>query len=48
MTEENRAFLEALEQPETPETPSVYEEVVVLKLGRPTYIERQLAKLGIQ
>lgn len=33
---------------ETPETPSVYEEVVVLKLGRPTYIERQLAKLGIQ
>lgn len=32
---------------ETPETPAKYEQRLVLKLGKRTYIEEQLHKLGI-
>ena len=34
-------------QPETPESPAVYEPRLVVKLGRRTYIEQQLARLGL-
>ena len=34
-------------QPESPESAAVYEDRLVFKLGRPTYIEQQLAKLGL-
>lgn len=36
-----------LVQPESPESAAVYKDRLVFKLGRPTYIERQLAKLGL-
>lgn len=36
-----------LEQPESPDSPAVYVDRLVFKLGQPTFIERQLAKLGI-
>lgn len=36
-----------LKQAETPETPAVYEQKLIVKLGRRTYIEEQLHKLGI-
>ena len=32
---------------ETPEAPAVYEDRLVFKLGKCTYIERQLKKLGL-
>ena len=35
-------------QPESPESAAVYEDRLVFKLGRPTYIERQLARLGLE
>jgi len=34
-------------QSETPETPAVYEDRLVFKLGKRTYIEEQLKKLGL-
>lgn len=34
-------------QPETPDTPAVYEEQIVFKIGKRTYIEEQLHKLGL-
>ncbi len=34
-------------QPETPDTPAVYEEQIVFKVGKRTYIEEQLHKLGL-
>ena len=34
-------------QPETPDSAAVYADRLVFKLGRPTFIEQQLAKLGI-
>lgn len=36
-----------LAQPETPDTPAVYEEQVVFKVAKRTYIEEQLHKLGL-
>lgn len=33
--------------PETPETPAVYADRLVFKLGKRTYIEEQLKKLGL-
>lgn len=36
-----------LVQPETPDSAAVYEDKLVFKLGRPTYIEAQMAKLGL-
>lgn len=32
---------------ETPESPAVYEDRLILKLGKRTYIEEQLHKLGL-
>ena len=34
-------------QPESPDSAAVYADRLVFKLGRPTFIEQQLAKLGI-
>ena len=34
-------------QAETPETPAVYEDRLIFKLGKRTYIEQQLHKLGL-
>ena len=34
-------------QAETPDTPAVYEDRIMLKLGRRTYIEEQLHKLEV-
>jgi len=34
-------------QAETPETPAVYEDRLVFKLGKRTYIEQQLKNLGL-
>ena len=34
-------------QAETPETPAVYEDRLIFKLGKRTYIEEQLHKLGL-
>lgn len=34
-------------QSETPEAPAVYEDRIVFKLGKRTYIEEQLHKLGL-
>lgn len=34
-------------QSETPEAPAVYEDRLVFKLGKRTYIEEQLKKLGL-
>lgn len=36
-----------LVQPDSPDSPAVYEDRLVFKLGRPTAIEAALAKLGI-
>ena len=36
-----------LVQPESPESAAVYADKLVFKLGRPTFIEQQLAALGI-
>lgn len=36
-----------LVQPETPDSAAVYADRLVFKLGRPTFIEQQLAALGI-
>jgi hypothetical protein len=36
-----------LAQPESPDSPAVYEDRLVFKLGMPTFIERQLQRLGI-
>lgn len=36
-----------LEQPESPDSPAVYADRIVFKLGKPTFIEQQLAKLGV-
>ena len=36
-----------LVQPETPDSAAVYADMLVFKLGRPTFIEQQLAALGI-
>ena len=36
-----------LVQAETPETPAVYEDRLIFKLGKRTYIEEQLRKLGL-
>lgn len=36
-----------LVQSETPEAPSVYKDRLVFKLGKRTYIEEQLKKLGL-
>ena len=36
-----------LVQPESPDRPVLYEDRLVFKLGRPTFIEQQLAALGI-
>lgn len=36
-----------LTQPESPESPAVYADKLVFKLGKPTYIEQQLARLGL-
>lgn len=36
-----------LTQPETPETAAVYEDRILFKLGKRTYIEQQLHTLGI-
>lgn len=36
-----------LSQVETPEMPSIYEDRIVFKLGKRTYIEEQLHKLGL-
>lgn len=36
-----------LVQPEGPDSAAVYADRLVFKLGRPTYIEAQLAKLGL-
>lgn len=36
-----------LVQGETPEAPAVYEDRLVFKLGKRTYIEEQLKKLGL-
>lgn len=36
-----------LVQSETPDTPAVYEDRLVFKLGKRTYIEEQLHKLGL-
>lgn len=36
-----------LVQPETPENAAVYEDRIVVKLGKRTYIEEQLHKLGL-
>lgn len=33
---------------ETPDAPAVYEDRIMFKLGKRTYIEEQLKKLGIQ
>lgn len=32
---------------ETPNTPAVYEDRIVFKLGKPTYIEEQIKRLGL-
>ena len=34
-------------QPETPEAPALYEDRLVFKLGKRTYIEEQLRKFGL-
>ena len=36
-----------LVQPESPDSAAVYADRLVFKLGRPTFIEQQLAKLGL-
>lgn len=36
-----------LAQPESPDSPAVYEDRLVFKLGMPTFIEKQLQRLGI-
>ena len=36
-----------LVQPETPDTPAVYEDRLIFKIGKRTYIEEQLHKLGL-
>lgn len=36
-----------LVQPETPDTPAVYEDRLIFKIGKRTYIEDQLHKLGL-
>ena len=37
-----------LVQPESPDSAAVYADRLVFKLGKPTYIEAQLAKLGLE
>ena len=37
-----------LVQPESPDAAAMYADRLVFKLGRPTFIEQQLAKLGLE
>ena len=37
-----------LVQPESPDGPALYGDRLVFKLGKPTFIEQQMARLGIQ
>lgn len=43
----NVGIEKVLVQPETPDSAAVYADRLVFKLGRPTFIEQQLAALGI-